>query len=101
MLLASFSGCAQAPEYVAYEAHAITGWGIPGTPNPEPLVPDASSRFPPIVSKCGGTNVRETPATDGVTIFRIDVPKADEARIVDCLTKQLPGVQSFHKAQPE
>ena len=85
------AGCGHAEIYRPYQAQVAVGAGIPGSP-PDGLqiVRDASERYPPLISSCGGRNVHEVPLTDGMTSFHFTVPESRKTGILSCLKQKMP-----------
>ena len=95
LTLPLLTGCVAHPDtYVNYWTMEAVGAGIPGSPPDHvQIVRDASTRYPPVLMKCGAKNVREVPMTDGITSFHVALPESKQARILDCFKRHLPSLQ--------
>ena len=101
LVMLGISGCAFADAYVHYWTMEVVGAGIPGSPpDHDQIVRDASTRYPPILMKCGAKNVREIPMSDGITSFHFDVATLRQGPPVKLVADLLEhGAQFFEAAE--
>lgn len=105
-LAASFSGASQAaPKAVQMEVTFGTTKYLPLTPAPKlagDYVADAKTVVPDTVRKCGGTDVRYQPATDGAAavVFSTTRPSWKIARCIKNLIPQVEVQSATSVEQP-